>query len=84
MEDKKFAQLGDDLLAHISGGVIDDYGKSVIDNLIRDMKAYEGYGPQALIRKIESMPPAFFDREIGADATMEEVAAYVMARWDEI
>jgi len=84
MTDKKFKELTDEILEHISGGVIDDYGKSVIDNLIRDMKAYEGYGPEALIRKIESMPPSFFDREIGADATMEEVAAYVMARWDEI
>ena len=65
----------------VTGGVLEDYGKRYIDTLIQDIKGYEGMRPADLIRKIEMMPPTFFDREIG-DATMEEVSEYVYQNWD--
>lgn len=71
-----------DQLKNVSGGVLDENGKRYIDMLIENMKAVEGSDPADLIRRIEQMPPTFFDREIGAEATMEEVSAYVYENWD--
>ena len=83
MEETKTADLNADRLKDVSGGVLEEYGKRYIDMLIQNMKAVEGSDPGDLIRKIEQMLPTFFDREIGPEATMEEVSAYVYENWNK-
>ena len=84
MEEKKVLEVAEDLLEKVTGGVLDDAGKSALDNYIRNYKSSEGSTPGSLISKIQSMPPTFFAREIGEDATMEDVSAYILENWDKI
>ena len=83
MEENKTALLSDDQLENVSGEVLEDYGKSYIDTLIKNMKGTEGMGAADLIIKIEQMPPTFFDMNIGSEATMEEISEYVYQNWDK-
>ena len=75
-------ELNADELSCVNGGILEDYGKKYIDMLIQNAKSSEGMGLEALVRKIEQMPPSFYDREIGPEATIEEVREYVLQNWD--
>ena len=83
MEKTKTDNLNAVRLKDVSGGVLEEYGKRYIDMLIQNMKGVEGSDPGNLIRRIEQMSPTFFDREIGPEAIMEEVSAYVYENWNK-
>lgn len=83
MEENKIKEVADELLEKVSGGVLDDYGKDTLNTMIRNYKGSEEATIGGLISKIQQMPPRFFAMEIGEDATMEEVIAYVQENWDK-